>query len=280
MRTKTLLIAAAAALAAGIISSKAQVYSQNVVGYINQVVPAGRFQIIGSSLINGSDAANTNMDPNVLVGNGCYSANADPGTSTNTTMLYWTGLSFKTYYYYNAADAGNYWGSGNPAGWYTPSGDLLTGLFTNGTSAFIHNTASAPLTNTIVGTVFQNTNVVYTIKPGLNLISLAVPVATNSVVVDVNGNQLPYGLPQNLLTSQNGDPDATLQDTMLYWSGLSYKTLYYYNNSDANSYWGSGNVAGFYTPAGDNTTVPSVNQGFFIKHIGSAISWTNTFSVQ
>ena len=39
MRTKTLLIAAAA-LAAGILSSSAQTYSQNIVGYVNQVLPA------------------------------------------------------------------------------------------------------------------------------------------------------------------------------------------------------------------------------------------------
>ena len=37
---KTLLIAAAA-LVAGVISSEAQVYSANIVGYVNVVMPAG-----------------------------------------------------------------------------------------------------------------------------------------------------------------------------------------------------------------------------------------------
>ncbi len=40
MRTKTLLIAAAA-LAATVISSEAQVYSANVVGYVNVVLQGG-----------------------------------------------------------------------------------------------------------------------------------------------------------------------------------------------------------------------------------------------
>ena len=61
MRTKTLLIAAAA-LAVGITSSEAQVYSQNVVGYVNMTVPAGHYQIVGNQLINGSDANQANGD--------------------------------------------------------------------------------------------------------------------------------------------------------------------------------------------------------------------------
>jgi len=40
MRTKTLIIASAA-LAVGILTSSAQTYSQNIVGYVNQVLPAG-----------------------------------------------------------------------------------------------------------------------------------------------------------------------------------------------------------------------------------------------
>jgi len=49
MKTKTLLIAAAA-LAVGVISSQAQVYSQNIVGYVNVSVPTGAYQIISNPL--------------------------------------------------------------------------------------------------------------------------------------------------------------------------------------------------------------------------------------
>src|ERR1700744_2623354 len=56
MRTKTLLIAAAA-LAAGVISSEAQVYSQNIVGYINLPLSPG-YTLIGNQL--STDLTGTN----------------------------------------------------------------------------------------------------------------------------------------------------------------------------------------------------------------------------
>jgi hypothetical protein len=49
MRTKTLLVAAAA-LAAGLATSMAQVYSQNVVGYVNLSTAANAYNIINNPL--------------------------------------------------------------------------------------------------------------------------------------------------------------------------------------------------------------------------------------
>jgi hypothetical protein len=59
MRTKTLLIAAAA-LAATVISSEAQstVYSANVVGYVNVVMPAGALVLTSNPLDDGTNTAN------------------------------------------------------------------------------------------------------------------------------------------------------------------------------------------------------------------------------
>src|SRR5271154_6934502 len=57
MRTKTLLLAVAA-LATGIISSEAQsnVYSQNIVGYVNAVSPVGgQFALLANPLDNGTN---------------------------------------------------------------------------------------------------------------------------------------------------------------------------------------------------------------------------------
>jgi hypothetical protein len=55
MRTKTLLLAVAA-LAAGVISSEAQnVYSQNVVGYINVPMPAGQQVLVANPLDDGTN---------------------------------------------------------------------------------------------------------------------------------------------------------------------------------------------------------------------------------
>src|SRR5688500_5525594 len=53
MRTKTLLLTAALC-AAGAATSMAQVYSVNMVGYINQSIPAG-FSMIANQLNNSPD---------------------------------------------------------------------------------------------------------------------------------------------------------------------------------------------------------------------------------
>jgi len=62
MRTKTLLLTAALA-AVGVSSSMAQVYSVNVVGYINQSLPTG-FRMIANQLDNGSGNKVANLIPN------------------------------------------------------------------------------------------------------------------------------------------------------------------------------------------------------------------------
>jgi len=54
MRTKTLLIAAAA-LAAGILASSAQTYSQNIVGYVNVTAPVGQYNLLCNPLTTGND---------------------------------------------------------------------------------------------------------------------------------------------------------------------------------------------------------------------------------
>ena len=69
MRTKTLLIAAAA-LVAGVVSSEAQVYSANIVGYVNVTVPAASYVLMANPLTTGNDVL-TNVIP--------------PGSVPNTT---------------------------------------------------------------------------------------------------------------------------------------------------------------------------------------------------
>jgi hypothetical protein len=54
---KTLLIAAAA-LVAGVISSDAQVYSANIVGYVNVSMPAGALVLTSNPLDDGTNTAN------------------------------------------------------------------------------------------------------------------------------------------------------------------------------------------------------------------------------
>src|ERR1035437_4778481 len=106
---KTLLMAAAA-LAAGIITSQAQpVYSQNVVGYINVVCPANSFSLIGNQLDTGSNTLNNVLNSG-LVSN---------GGANGTTIAIWNGTGFATWYYYSPADA-----APAPGGFYDVSGTV------------------------------------------------------------------------------------------------------------------------------------------------------------
>ena len=282
---KTLLIAAAA-LAAGVISSEAQVYSQNVVGYINQVIPAGGYQLIGNQLINGSDANATNGDVNATLINGLVSSpNDPPNLSSNSVMYAWNGSGFAAYYYFNSADATTWENSGGsspvyPAGWYDGAGTPASISLAGSKSCFIQNHSSAPITVTTVGTVVQGTNSI-TIASGYNLITLQQPISTNPASAT-------FGLPGNLNSSPVDPPALSRNDTLFSWNGSGYAAYYYFNSADATTWENSGGSspvypAGFYDGAGTpmpDTSYPQVNQGFFLYHSGAPITWTTTFSVQ
>jgi hypothetical protein len=79
MRTKTLLLTAALS-AAGIASSMAQVYSVNLVGYINKSLPQG-FYLMANQLNNGSGNKVTELLPNPPDGTFVYKFNGSGYTS-------------------------------------------------------------------------------------------------------------------------------------------------------------------------------------------------------
>src|ERR1700722_13023058 len=163
---KTLLITAAA-LAAGVISTQAQVYSQNVVGYVNQPIPANSYQIIGSQMVNGSDANATNGNINTTLVNGLISSpvpatggnpSQNPALSTNSQILLWNGITFTIYYYFNASDATSWNSTPSAGGWYDSLGNYQANVtMPIGNSAFIFNHSGSALTVTTVGTVEQGT---------------------------------------------------------------------------------------------------------------------------
>jgi hypothetical protein len=276
---KTLLIAAAA-LVAGIISTTAQaqnVYSQNVVGYVNQTIPAGGFQIVGNQMINGSDANQTNMDINACLVNGFVSSPNDPPSSSSNSVIYvWNGSGYAQYYFFNAADATTWEGFTSPAGWYDTAGNYANVELTLNQAAFIQNHSSSGMTITSTGNVFQGSNVVTTINAGYNLVCLAVPVSTNPASTT-------FGLPGNLTSSPIDPPILSRNDTLFAWNGLGYAQYYFFNAADATTWEGFASPAGFYDSAGNpmpSSSYPTVNQGFFLYHNGSSVTWTNTFSVQ
>ena len=90
MRTKTLLIAAAA-LAAGLVSSQAQVYSQNVVGYANVPAPVGNanYLLTVPFVIGQSNGANEIWP--------LMSDNVTPTIPDGSFISIWNGLSYDTY---------------------------------------------------------------------------------------------------------------------------------------------------------------------------------------
>jgi hypothetical protein len=159
---KTLLIAAAA-LVAGVISSNAQVYSANIVGYVNVTAPAGQYVMIANPLTTGNDVL-TNVIQNA------------PGA---TAVQIWNGTGFTTYTFSKLT---KHWTSGaiNGDNVAVPPG-----------AGFFINAASPGFTNTFVGNVVPNagggtaTNV---LAVGFAAVGSIVPygdVVTNSATINL-----------------------------------------------------------------------------------------------
>jgi hypothetical protein len=113
-----------AALAAGVATSSAQVYSLNVVGYINVTVPANGFYMVANQLDAGGGNDINTVIPTAPAGAQFYKYNGTYVTSTyDPTIPGWdTAMSL------------------NP-----------------GEGGFFHNNTASPLTLTFVGEVMQGT---------------------------------------------------------------------------------------------------------------------------
>jgi len=241
MKLTTLLVAAAA-LAAGIIASKAQVYSQNVVGYANVATPSGGTYLVTVPFKVGVSNGANEVFP--LVG-------GNPSIPDFSTILIWTGSGYTAY----QSDSGSssLWddGGGNPI----PNSPLLP----VGQGFFL--IPSANTTNTFVGAVAVNvgtSNNVSLPTGGTYLVAPAVPYA-GSVT---NGNSSTGG-PNLYGNGVTGLPDFS---TLLIWTGSGYTA--YQSDSGSPSLWddGGGN------PIANAPTI-KVGQGFFI--IPSAnFTWT------
>jgi hypothetical protein len=261
---KTLLIAAAA-LAASVISSQAQVYSQNVVGYYNVTVAPGKFVLVGNQL----NLDNTNSISSIFTG-----LFSDANAVTNTAIWLWNQGSqqYSSYQFYTGADADNqFLLSGAVNGFYDTSGDYITTPLGVGAGAFLQNLALVPVTATVVGTVAQGTNLV-TLGHAFTLVASPIPVSTN----------IASGLEGFVGVS---DPNAVTNDVAWVWNAgvQQYSSYQFYTGADAdNQFLLSGAVNGFYDTSGDYINLaPLVGNGFFIQHVvAGSETWTNTFTVQ
>jgi hypothetical protein len=152
MRTKTLLIAAAA-LAAGIMASSAQTYSANIVGYVTQVLP------VGLSLITCPvNSTNTGLS---VPANQCLQL------QVNDAVILWNGAGYSTYTYLNA---------GVGLTWIYPDGSFsdTAPTITLGTGFFYSNGQTTPETNTFAGTVVLTNSV--SLPVGLTLVGSTPPI--------------------------------------------------------------------------------------------------------
>jgi hypothetical protein len=156
MRTKTLLIAAAA-LAAGILASSAQTYSQNIVGYINYVstTVTPQYEMIDNPLDNGTNTL-TSIFP------------TPPG---GTKIQLWQPGS------------GTFMSIGFSGGHWKTNGITVDNSITipPGVGFFIQIGGTGIYTNTFVGTVVPNTglNATNAVNTGFQAVSSSLPMSDN-----------------------------------------------------------------------------------------------------
>jgi hypothetical protein len=163
MRTKTLLLAVAA-LATGIVSSEAQnVYSANIVGYVNVVEPAGQFVLQANPLTTGNDVL----------------TNVIKGATGASQIDVWNGAGFTAYSY---STLSHNWTAGAVNADNTP---LPPGV------GFFIKAGATPFTNTYVGSIIVNSgsNVTNALTAGVlapvgSLIPFA-DVVTNASSIDL-----------------------------------------------------------------------------------------------
>jgi hypothetical protein len=243
MRTKTLLMSAAALLAAGIVSSQAQpVYSQNVVGYAAVETPGNgtvNYLITVPFAIGVSNGANE-IWPSGTLPDGSQILVWDSDTSSYTVYVAFSG------YASGWADAGF---AEVPA----PTLPVGQGFFLNPFS---------PITNVFAGTIAVNVgatnNMNFSSANGtINyLVGSAVPYAG----AVTNGSASGGGLN---LSAAGGLPDGS---QMLIWDPNTSSYTVYVSFSGYTSGWADAGFAEVPPPQ------VSVGQGFFLNPI-SPFDW-------
>jgi len=267
MRTKTTILSAVA-LAAGLLSASAQVYSANVVGYYNITVPAHGRHYLANQLTN---SGNINID--LAVG-----PVSDPNGAVGTSYNRWnnTTHNFTTYVYFTDADAQNNFGTPSQGnGWYDGNGFIVNTNLPQGAASFIINPLATNITLTLVGQVVQGSYSL-PVAPGYNGLSLIPPVGTNLT----SFAQFP-GF---------SDPNGAIGDSLNVWddSIQSYRTTVFFTDADAQNNFGTPSQGtGFYDGNGfrqdlsNPTDSPKVGGAFFLIRPSTGTSnWVYSFTVQ
>jgi len=240
---KTLLIAAAA-LAASVISSQAQVYSQNIVGYVN--VPAkGGYTTVANPLDNGNGNALTNLVP--------------PGATWDGTLVStWTGTT------YNIVTIDS-----TIAGGVADAGDnfaVACPVLPTGVAFFVNNVGSSN-TLTLVGTVHVD-------GAGAGTVGVTTNTIPSSPALTFISSKLPVaGGLKSILNLGAGADGCLVSIPTINPSG----SITGFNTVTVDSTFASG-----FGDAGDNFEVAeptiSVGTGFFFNNtLGTPVLWTQSF---
>jgi hypothetical protein len=267
---KKILLAVATALAASVISTPVQVYSQNITSSYSIVIPARNFYLFANQLITGTDANQTNNDVNLVLTNGFIS---DPNGITNSVLYVWTGSGYGTILtYFTAPDIDGFIFGNNPTGWYDGGGNYSSISINPGTAGFIYNASTGPITNTFAGKIPQGTNLL-SIPTGFKPFGIVEPVSTNI-------DSAMIGFPAA------SDPNGVTNDVYYLWTGTGFGViLTYFTAADADEYFLGDQGNGWYDGSGNNQSLnpafqPKVGQGFLIHHFAAPTTWTNVFTVQ
>ena len=246
---KTLLIAAAA-LAASVISSQAQVYSQNIVGYVNQILPAG-FSTIANPLDNSTGASATNLFDTTSGGN------------DGSVLLTWTGSSFAQAVFDSSKSSGF---SDNGGIVTLPAPTLAPG------KGFFFNNQAPVFTNTFVGTVHVDGA-----AAGTNVVGLTTNVISSSTTYVYIASKLPIaGGVSAVLGIQNVGPGFALDGSVvlipnIVGGAVAGYTQRVYDSGKATGFSDNGGIATQPEPI-----IPVGGGFFFSNQSGSDISWVQS----
>jgi hypothetical protein len=256
MKTKALLIAAAT-LVAGVVSTEAQVYSENIVGYVNQPLLAN-FNALANPLDNPTGNSITNLIQNPIIpafGGGYFDG---------SYVYIWNGTSYNIYQFDSSFDTG----IADASDTYPLPPPII-----NPGTGFFFNSANTNTTNTFIGQVHIGSGT----YPGTStntLPSSPVESFVSSVLPIGGGISSVLGLTN---PSPGGPGNGPLDGTYLYLpviSGTGHFSGYNIVQFDSTQTTGFANAA-------DTGSVPEpvipVGGSFLINNqSGAPISWVQS----
>jgi hypothetical protein len=247
---KTLLMAAAA-LAASVISSQAQVYSQNIVGYVNKPLPTG-FNIVANPMDYSSGNAATNFVDN------------SGGVYDGSLVYIWNGSSFTVVQYDSSQTTGFANALGNAA--------VPAPILNPGQAFFLNNQSGTSNTVTFVGTVHVDGA-----ASGTNVVGLTTNVLSGSLTYVYVSSKLPVAGGVSAVLGLKNDLAGTLDGSLILIPNIvggnvnGYTTIQF----DSTQPTGFANALG-------NASVPEpviqVGSGFFFSNqTGGNYNWIQSY---